>query len=463
MTGPAERDETRLKAQIAEGFHRLRFEPRLELAYQQYYHDLLRDRVPWVALSAIVFFMIYAVMDWAALPGEISRYTIPIRLLIVCPAVVLTLYAYSRNWAREHFMALYASTYLIGGLSVVAILWIAHAHAFAMPYEGLFIVVMFGFFLMGLSFRLGTLLSMIIVSAYLAVELGLGRSPEKLAAEGFFLLTGLGVGSVGAWLQEYAQRKAFLHESLLECARIRTERDSQAKSRFIAAAGHDLRQPLHSLALLTSALKGCDTEEAREALAERMDASVQHLNRLISNLLDVSRLSLGVSQPDWTEADAVPLIRRVLNELKPLALVRGVTLEDRLPEQLNVRMDALWVERIVMNLVVNAISHAHCTVVRVSALARGPRWRIEVLDNGRGIPTAVQGQIFREFYRGERQEGELAGMGLGLAIVRRMLTAMNAPMGVVSEEGKGSCFWFELDQVSARSPVINEAKSASTV
>ncbi|RMF19478.1 MAG: sensor histidine kinase [Gammaproteobacteria bacterium] len=449
MAGPPERDEARLKAQIAEGFRRLKFEPRLEAAYQQHYYESLRDRVPWVALSALLFFLIYALMDYAALSPGVYSLSIPVRLLVACPTVALTLYAHMRYWPRERFLPLYSATYLIGGLSVVAILWIAHSQKFDMPYEGLFIVVIFGFFLMGLSFRTGTLLSLMIVVAYMGMELGMGRRPEMLAYEGFFLVTGVAAGSVGAWLQEFAHRRAFLDACLLECARIRTERDSQAKTRFIAAAGHDLRQPLHSLALMASAMgEDLDSDE-RVMLARRMDAAVQHLNRLIGNLLDVSRLSLGASQPEWDNVRFADSLEHIRPELEALANAQGVDLQWQVPQDGVVRADAVWLERILVNLVVNACVHSGGTAVRVQALRRGPRWRFEVQDNGVGIDPVQQSQIFREFYRGDAVPRDSdSGMGLGLSIVRRMLMAMEAPMGVISAKGQGSTFWLELQAVS---------------
>jgi two-component system, sensor histidine kinase len=226
----------------------------------------------------------------------------------------------------------------------------------------------------------------------------------------------------------------------LSVQRDEAQRANIAKSKFLAAASHDLRQPLHALRLFTSALgERIQYPEVRRIVGN-IDDSVQALESLFSALLDVSRLDAGVLQPALRHFALQELTTRLAKDYEPEAEAKGLRLQCE-PCETVVYSDPALLERILRNFVSNAIRYTDTGEVRIMCVPDGRHVRIEVTDTGIGIPREQQREIFNEFHQLHNPERDRTkGLGLGLAIVDRVARLLDHPVEVRSSPGRGSCF-----------------------
>lgn len=213
-----------------------------------------------------------------------------------------------------------------------------------------------------------------------------------------------------------------------------------AKSRFLAAASHDLRQPLHALTLFVSALDERRHAPETRAIVDNVNVSVQALEKMFNALLDISRLDAGVLHPNPVDFRLQDLFDRLVNEYAPVASLKG--LELHCPEsQAVIHSDSALLERILRNYLTNAIRYTERGSVTLRAVAGAGAVRIEVADTGIGIPPDQHREIFREFHQLHNPERDRAkGLGLGLAIVERLSRLLRYPIAVESAPGSGSVF-----------------------
>jgi signal transduction histidine kinase len=223
-------------------------------------------------------------------------------------------------------------------------------------------------------------------------------------------------------------------------AKAEAERAVLARSKFLASASHDLRQPAQSLALLLGVLK----LEVRTASASKavglMENALEGLNGLLTSILDVSRLDAGVVMPQMATVDIGALLGRLAQEYSLLAEGKGLRLK-AVRLALMARTDASLLERILRNLMENAIRYTHRGGILVGMRRRGNRVRLDVVDSGIGIPSNELPHIFEELYQvGNPGRHFSEGLGLGLAIVERLARLLGAELLVRSREGRGTCF-----------------------
>ena len=234
-----------------------------------------------------------------------------------------------------------------------------------------------------------------------------------------------------------------------------------AKSRFLAAASHDLRQPLHALTLLVAALREQVPRGEAGRLAQHIEASASAMGSLLNALLDLSKLDAGVveARPACFPIDKA--FKHVASQFQPVAQARGIRLTFA-ASSLWGYSDPVLVERILANLVSNALRTTERGGVLVGARRVGKDWiRFEVLDTGKGIPQEFQARIFEEYFQLENPERHRdKGLGLGLAIVTRLARLLGSQVKVRSEPGLGACFSFQLarcaaapDQPEAAAPI----------
>ncbi|HEV2285270.1 MAG TPA: ATP-binding protein, partial [Steroidobacteraceae bacterium] len=227
------------------------------------------------------------------------------------------------------------------------------------------------------------------------------------------------------------------------------DRANQAKSRFLATASHDLRQPLQTLALLNGALRRMvATPDAAEVLAQQEQA-VGTMSRLLNTLLDISKLESGAVKPvprDFRAASVLDTLRR---EFAPIAHSKGLEFVVE-PSQDSMHSDPAMVEQILKNLVSNAVKYTRQGRVTVRCRRDGPSLRIEVADTGVGIAAAQLAYIYDEFYQvGVPANAARDGFGLGLSIVQRLVRLLDARLEASSEVGKGSLFALTLPAARA--------------
>jgi signal transduction histidine kinase/CheY-like chemotaxis protein len=216
------------------------------------------------------------------------------------------------------------------------------------------------------------------------------------------------------------------------------EQANLAKSRFLAAASHDLRQPLHALGLFVDALDEQIHEERARPLVDRVRRSTASLTEMFDALLDISRLDAGAVAPEIREFELAPLLDRLEAELGVQAEAKGVSLRC-VPSSLVVRSDPLLFARIVGNLLTNAIRYTEMGRVLVGVRRCGADLRVEVWDTGPGIPEERAREIFQEFVQLEGDQGK-GGLGLGLSIVDRLARLLGHEVTLRSEPGRGSVF-----------------------
>jgi signal transduction histidine kinase/CheY-like chemotaxis protein len=225
---------------------------------------------------------------------------------------------------------------------------------------------------------------------------------------------------------------------------------NQAKSRFLAAASHDLRQPLHALGLFVAQLRGRMRANERSRVVERIDTALAAMNELFSALLDISKLDAGVLTPEVSEFPIARLLERIESTFAEAAREKKLSLRV-VPNDAWVRTDFILLERILFNLVSNAVRYTSRGGLVVGCRRRGATLRIEVWDTGVGIPPDQRRNIFGEFYRlGEPDRDRRAGLGLGLAIVERLCRLLDHPIALASTLGKGSCFSVAIPSAARR-------------
>lgn len=218
------------------------------------------------------------------------------------------------------------------------------------------------------------------------------------------------------------------------------EQANAAKTRFLAAASHDLRQPIHALGLLFATLADRVRDAGTAPLLEQIDGAVEAIDSMLNSLLDISKLDAGVVRPDVGAVDLATLLRRLDNEHQPIAALTGSRLRVR-PAHAVVLSDPSMLVRILDNLVSNALRYTHDGRVLVGARRRGDAIRVEVYDTGPGIPAEALDDIFLEFHQlGNPERDRRKGLGLGLAIVKRLADLLGHRIEVRSTVGRGSRF-----------------------
>jgi len=222
------------------------------------------------------------------------------------------------------------------------------------------------------------------------------------------------------------------------------ERANKAKSRFLAAASHDLRQPLHALSLFAADLQrqvrsGVVHEQAR--LAEQISTSTSILGELLDSLLDLSRLDVTGIKPEIRSFPLYPMFERLNNSFRRAATDRNITLRFR-PTRFWLNTDPVMIERMLANLISNALRYTPVGGrILVAARGRGNAVQIDVRDNGVGIAAENQAAIFAEFYQvGNAAREQNMGLGLGLSIVDRLARALDVKVQLRSRLGEGTSF-----------------------
>ncbi|HWM49535.1 MAG TPA: PAS domain-containing hybrid sensor histidine kinase/response regulator [Xanthobacteraceae bacterium] len=216
-----------------------------------------------------------------------------------------------------------------------------------------------------------------------------------------------------------------------------------SKTRFLAAASHDLLQPLNAARLYVTSLVERHSGGENAGLVGNIDASLEAVEEILGALLDISRLDSGVMKPEVTAFRIDELLRQLELEFAPLARKKGLELTF-VASSLAVRSDRRLLRRLLQNLVSNAVKYTPKGRVLVGCRRRGGRLRIEVHDTGIGIPKSKQRAIFQEFHRLEQGAKVARGLGLGMSIVERIARVLGSRVDVASTLGKGSHFSVEV-------------------
>lgn len=250
--------------------------------------------------------------------------------------------------------------------------------------------------------------------------------------------------------QELLERRIEDATRLLTAQKEEAERANLAKSRFLAAATHDLRQPMHALTLFVSALKERIQYPEVSRIVHNIESSVTAMQGMFNALLDISRLDAGVLQAHPRDFHLQALFDRLLLDFSPYASEKQIRLSI-VPTRAIVRTDPVLLERILMNLISNGVRYCTEGGVVVGCRRSKGGLRIEVWDSGPGIPAHRQKEIFQEFVQLNNPERDRnKGLGLGLAIVERMARLIGTEVAIKSVVTKGSVFSIRVPRGNAK-------------
>jgi Na+/proline symporter/CheY-like chemotaxis protein len=246
----------------------------------------------------------------------------------------------------------------------------------------------------------------------------------------------------------------------LERAKAEADDANVSKTRFVAAASHDILQPLNAARLYVTSLIERQRAGAGEDadLVQNIDASLEAVEEIFAALLDISRLDTGAMKPEMADFRIDELLHRLDVEFAPLARAKGLALRF-MPCALTVRSDRRLLRRLLQNFVSNAIKYTPAGSVLIGCRRRGGKLRIDVYDTGIGIPQGKRRAVFKEFHRLDQGARVARGVGLGLSIVERIARVLGCEVALLSVVGRGSRFSVEVPRgkPAAAAPAVHAA------
>jgi signal transduction histidine kinase/ActR/RegA family two-component response regulator len=292
-----------------------------------------------------------------------------------------------------------------------------------------------------------------------------GGPQQQAMGVGLLLLCCVILLSVRFFNRMFLESMRLRFENLDLVAQLTVQKDAAeaanlAKSRFLAAASHDLRQPIHALNLYLGAFAQLELPRRADSLLGKVRQCAQIMDEMFRTLLDISKLDAGAIRPQWSVFSLEPLFARARLEFEPQARARGIELRVRGCFGY-VRSDPALVERVLRNLISNAVRYTETGGVVVGCRPRGKTLRLCVYDTGVGIEPREQTLVFEEFYQvSNRERDRSKGLGLGLAIVERLARLLHAPLTLVSRPAKGSLFAFDLERAEpVQAPLVRSVRT----
>jgi signal transduction histidine kinase len=293
-----------------------------------------------------------------------------------------------------------------------------------------------------------------VLAALLGVILvGLGRDAFRLFRESF----------------EIRLQQAELNRQLA-AALEQAEAANRAKTRFLASASHDLRQPIHTLSLFGGALSMRPLDDVSRDIVGHINTALEALTTQLDALLDISKLDAGVMRASPAAVDLRSFLARLKQGFEPAARGKGLELRLDCPPGAVAQTDPALLERIVRNLLDNAVKYTDAGHVSLAVETQGGRLLLSVADSGRGIRAADQPRVFEEFYQVDNPERDRTkGLGLGLAIVKRLAELLDIGVELASAPGEGTTFRLSVPAApgeeprAPQAPVAREPRAAAHV
>ena len=420
------------------------------------------NTAPGMTATAVAGFLVAGILGGVGAVSWTVAIVFSVFMLIQIHARLLLISAYQRNnpldsdwrlWARRFTIGVVVASFGLGGFS-----WLL----LSPQHFDMQLLVML--FFCAVASGAITAFGVLRPAIFLSILPMMSFPTAWMIAQGDWVHWVLALIIVG-WLLAVADQARRYSQQFEESVRLRFENEdlisrlrlekfvaedaSSAKSRFLAAASHDLRQPVHALSLFVAALRPRVTDGEARRMLDHIDSSVQAMGGLFNGLLDISRLDAGVVEVNTQTFAVHPLLERICRDFAADAKAKGIELRLK-PTRAAVFSDPLLVERIVRNIVANAIAYTDRGRVVVGCRRRGSSITVHVYDSGRGIPESEQSRIFQEFYQvGNPERDRSRGVGLGLAIVKRLTVLLGHALKMRSQPGRGSVFMLELPHSDA--------------
>jgi signal transduction histidine kinase/CheY-like chemotaxis protein len=319
-------------------------------------------------------------------------------------------------------------------------------YAYAIPMAGALVAAW------GMQGDLAGVWNGILLALFVVIQVVFVRENERTLRESYEI----------RHKNERLLRELDLERQAVARERDRAEEANRAKSRFLASASHDLRQPLHTVSLFSAALALQKADARTQQLGREIGNAVQSLGSLLDALLDISKLDADAVRPEPSRFLLGALLARIASDLRPVALAKGLALECAAADPVHVETDPVLLERIVRNLLDNALKYTSAGGVSLRARREGDRAVLTVADTGPGIPRAEQERVFEEFYQLSNPERDRSrGIGLGLAIVRRLTKLLGIELTLDSDVGAGTRFELSLPAAQPRGLAEDQKTAAA--
>ncbi len=287
-----------------------------------------------------------------------------------------------------------------------------------------------------------------------------------LAVHDFYIVMANLIGGGAGYLTELQRRQLFFSDVTMrgemqkaEMARYEADLANTAKSRFMAAVSHDLRQPIHALGLFLGVLQTTTLSARQREIVTNVRAAADASSEMLHVLMDFSRIEAGAISPSIRSFPLQALLSKIEHEFLPQAQAQHLSFRVR-PTDVLVSSDPSMLEMILRNLVSNAIRYTTEGGILLACRRQGGMAVLEVRDSGIGIDPSQHQEIFREFHQlGNPERDRRKGLGLGLAIVKGLAEALVLPLSLVSTPGRGSVFRLTLPMASAVAGVAGAIES----
>lgn len=437
---------------IEKGFPWLIFPKPLEQEFQAFIRQRILNRILPVGISAALFILVFSGLDWLLLDSTIAEHTSIIRLGLVLPAIIVTtLWLYLRP--PKYYLAVYSTGLILANISIVYIIWLAHIQGINLPYEGLMITIMYAFFIMALPFYLALGINLIMVIMYAATEPLLYLDFSAYVNHVIFLSVILVSAAIGAYVTEHQLRANFLRKRTLDIHHQNTLKSIEKKNKYLAAASHDIRQPLQGLSLMSDIIK---RDHPNDTNIDHVTQGIAALQSMFNQMLDLSKVNLDLLKPQMDQIYLTRFCSQVIHNVEQIAKQKNIQIHHDIHDAV-VCSDYTLLARILHNLIDNALQHSQCRDIWVQTQIHANKAVLSVKDNGYGIPVNIQQTLFDEFTKGDQSQ---SGLGLGLAIVSQFCKKLDITLTFDSDE-QGTCFYLTLPIAGDLSvnEVVNQNKA----
>ena len=394
---------------IDAGFPWLIFPKPLETEFQSFIRNRILKRVIPIGISAAGFIILFCAIDWLLLDPALAMHTSVVRLVFVLPVIILvTSWLYLKP--PSYYLWIYSATLLFTSLSIIYIIWFTHMKGINLPYEGLMITIMYGFFIMALPFYTALFLNIVMVLVYALTEPLYYFSFADYINHVLFLSIILFSAAIGAYVIEHNQRSNFLRKLSLDILHKNALNSLKQKNKYLAAASHDIRQPLQGIKYIGESIK---TDLPNNHKINQLNNGIDTLNSMFNQLLDISKINLNLIKPQFSIFSISDLLFQIESSLSVRVKNKGINITLEI-EDTHIRSDYTFLTRVIQNIIENSIKHSQCNEITIKSYFVNNSIKLSIKDNGIGIQKEKQITIFNEFTKGE---STTEGLGLGLSIV----------------------------------------------